>query len=125
MTDYNCIELARNAADFLKPYLIAQGGKLVNDGLSATREKFFGWLKSKFTKPAQSSALDVAVKSPHDEEAIESLRHQIQRALEQDLQFRKELLEILPPSVAQTATITGNDNKSAQVSGSGNTVNIG
>jgi hypothetical protein len=127
MTEYN--ELARATVDFLKPVLIAAGGKLAQDGLNAAREKFFGWLKSKFIKPAQSGALDVAAKAPHDPDALDSLQYQIQRALEQQEDFRKELLaqlpkEILPPGISQTANATGDSNVIAQNTGSGSSINI-
>jgi len=129
MTDYNCSELARTTVEFLKPYFLATGGKLAQDGLNAAREKVVGWLKSKFIKPAQSGALNVATQAPDDPEALESLQHQIQRALEQQEDFRKELLahlpkEILPPGVAQTANVTGDNNVAGQNVGSGNSIII-
>ena len=84
------------------------------------------WLKSKFTKPAQAAAVEVAAKASHDADALEALQHQIQRALEQDEAFRKELLallpkEALPPGIAQTANVTGNGNVVIQSTGSGST----
>jgi hypothetical protein len=129
MTDQNCLEVARSTVEFLKPYLVAAGGKVAQDSVDAVREKLFGWLKSKFIKPAQSAALDVAIKEPNDLEALESLRHQIQRALEQQEEFRKELLahlpqEILPTGIVQTATVTGDNNVTAQSTGCGNSINI-
>jgi hypothetical protein len=129
MSDCNYSELARNTVEFLKPYFIAAGGKLAQDGLNTAREKVFGWLKSKFIKPAQSAALEVATQAPHDPDALESLQHQIQRALEQQEEFRKELLahlpkEILPPGIVQTANVTGDNNVTAQSTGSGSSINI-
>jgi hypothetical protein len=122
-------ELAHATVEFLKPYLIAAGGKLAKEGLDAAREKVFGWLKTKFIKPAQSGALEEAVQSPQDAGAIEALQLQIRRALEQQEEFRKELLErlpkeIIPPGFAQTANVTGNDNDVVQIKGSGNTTSI-
>ncbi len=119
-----CTELAQTTVQFLKPYLVAAGGKLAQDGLNAAREKVFGWLKSKLIKPAQSGALDLAAKSPHDPDALESLQHQIQRALEHQEEFRKELLTLLPPGISQTANVTGDSNVIAQSTGSGNSINI-
>src|SRR5687768_6895559 len=106
-------ELARATVEFLKPYFVASGGKLVQDSLSAAREKVFGWLKSKFNKPAQSGALEEAAQAPQDAGALEALQLQIRRALEQHEEFRKELLErlpkeILPPGITQTANVSGN-----------------
>ena len=117
-------ELARATVDFLKPYLAAAGGKLAQDSLSAAREKVFGWLKSKFTKPAQSGALEEAAQAPQDAGALEALQLQIRRALEQQEEFRKELLErlpkeILPPGLTQTANVSGNANVTIQSAGSG------
>lgn len=119
-----CTELAHTTVEFLKPYLVAAGGKLAQDSLNAAREKVFGWLKSKFIKPALSGALDLAVKSPQDPDALESLQHQIQRALEHQEEFRKELLALLPPGISQTANVTGDSNVIAQSTGSGNSINI-
>lgn len=129
MTEQNCVELAHTTVEFLKPYLIAAGGKLAQDSLSAAGGKVFDWLKSKFTKPAQSAALGVAAQAPHDPDALESLQHQIQRALEQQEEFRDELLarlpkEIIPPGIVQTINVTGDQNAVAQNTGSGNTINI-
>jgi len=70
--DYNA--LAAAAMEFLKPCLLAQGGRLVEDGLSAARKKLFDWLKSKFTSRAQSGALEDAAQSPHDDKVMESLQ---------------------------------------------------
>ena len=117
-------ELARVTVEFLKPYLAAAGGKLVADGLSAARESVFGWLKSKFTKPAQSSALDDATQSPQDASALEALQLQIRRALERE-EFRQELIErlpkeLLPPGISQTSNVTGDGNVVVQSTGQGN-----
>jgi len=117
--------LAQATVDFLKPYLVAAGGKLAQDSLGVAREKVFGWLKSKFTKPAQSGALEEAAQSPQDAGALEALQLQIRRALEQQEEFRKELLEhlpkeVLPPGITQTANVTGNANVTIQSAGSGN-----
>ena len=118
-------EIARAAVTFLTPYFTAAGGKLVEDGLSTGRRKLMDWLKSRFTKPAQAAAMDVAVQSPDDADALESLQHQIQRALEQNETFRNELLallpeDILPPNIAQNANVAGTDNVVVQSTGSGN-----
>ena len=129
MTDSNYSELAHNTVEFLKPYLIAAGGTLAKGGLNAAREKVLGWLKGKLIKPAQSGALEVATKTPHDADALDALQHQILRALEQQEDFRKELLallpkEIIPPGIVQTANITGDNNVIAQNTGTGSTINI-
>ena len=117
-------EIARVTVAFLTPYFVAAGSKLVEDGLSAAREKVGAWLKSKFTKPSQTAVVEVAVQSPHDADAQEALQHQIRRALEEDESFRKELLELLSKEVkqriTQTANVTGNGNVVPQNAGSGN-----
>jgi hypothetical protein len=124
--DYS--QLAHNTIEFLKPYLAAEGGKLAKEGLSAAHERLFGWLKGRFTKPAQSGALAEAVQSPQDAGVLEALQVQIRRALEQQEEFRKELLERLPkeyhPQTTQTMNVTGHGNKSAQISGTGNSSSI-
>jgi hypothetical protein len=120
----NYAEIARATVMFLTPYFTAAGGKLVEDGLSVAREKVVSWLKSKFTKPAQVAALEVASKSPRDADALEALEHHIQRAMDQDEAFRKELLALLPkdalpPGIAQTTVVTGNKTVVVQSTGSG------
>jgi hypothetical protein len=117
-------ELARATVAFLTPYFAAAGGKLVEDSLSTAREKVVGWLKSKFTKPAQAAAVEVAAKTPQDADALEALQLQLRLALERDEAFRKELLallpkEALPPGVTQTASVSGNENVVAQSTSSG------
>jgi hypothetical protein len=124
--DYS--ELARVTVDFLKPYFVTTGGKLVQDSLNVAREKMFGWLKSRFTKPAQSGALQEAAESPDDTAALEALQLQIRRVLEQQEEFRKELLErlpkeVLPPGISQAANVRGKDNVTVQSTGHGN-INI-
>lgn len=116
-------KLAAETVGFLKPYIIAAGGKLAKDSLHAAREKVFGWLKSKFTKPVQTAALEEALQSPQDAGAFESLQLQIRLALEKQEDFRKELLELLPKEIVQTADVTGNANVTIQTTGSGN-INI-
>jgi len=50
---------------------------------------------------------------------------QIRRALEQQEEFRKELLEHLPKEViTQTANVTGDTNITLQNTGAGNSINI-
>jgi dTDP-4-amino-4,6-dideoxygalactose transaminase len=127
MSEYG--ELAQKTVEFLGPCLAAAGGKLVEDGMNAAREKVFDWLKSKFKKPAQSAALELAAKAPEDAESLAALQFQIERALEQQEEFRKELLErlpkeIVPAGVAQTLNVTGDNNVAGQFSGSGNSMNV-
>jgi len=115
--------LAKNTVDFLKPALIAAGKKLAVDGVDAAREKFFGWLKSKFTKPSQIEAVGRAAQSPQNDEALEPLRQQILHALE-DERFRNELVErlprgIVPPGIVQKAKVKGDGNIVIQSTGSG------
>ncbi len=124
--DYS--QLAYNKIEFLKPYLAAEGGALAKEGLSIAHKKLFDWLKGKFTKPAQNGALAEAVQTPQDAGALEALQLQIRRALEQQEEFRKELLERMPkefhPQTTQTINVTGDNNKSGQISGTGNSINI-
>ena len=119
-------ELAGASVSFLKPQLVAAGAKLVDDGLSAARAKLFDWLKGKFTKPAQSGVLEEAVQSPQDAGALETLQLQIRRALEQSEEFRRELLERLPPAFAQTvkqtSIVNGSGNQVIQIAGQNNKV---
>ena len=118
--------LAQATVAFLAPYLLNATGKLVDGGLDAARERVVTRLRSKFTKPAQAGALEAAAKAPNDAEALEELRHQLERALEHDEVFRKELIELLPKEAptpdAQSMNISGNRNIGVQSTGSGKIV---
>jgi hypothetical protein len=123
--DYAALSQATVA--FLTPYFLNATGKLIEGGLDAAREKTVAWLKSKFTKPAQVGALEVAAKAPGDADALEALRHQVERALQHDEAFRKELIEMLPeeaipPDIAQNMSISGSGSIGVQSAGSGNIV---
>jgi hypothetical protein len=122
-------ELARATVEFVKPYLAAAGTGLVQDGLGEARRRIIGWLKSKFTKPAQTGALAEAEASPEDAGAIEALQLQLRRLLEQQEALRQELLELLPkelhpPGTTQTSNQSGDHNVGVQNTGSGNNIHI-
>jgi hypothetical protein len=119
--------IAQATVTFLTPYFSEAAGKCVEDGLGVMRERFVNWLKGKFTKPAQASALEVAARAPGDAEALDALRYQIERALQLDESFRKDLLErlpkeALPPGIAQGINITGDGNVGIQNTGSGSNI---
>jgi hypothetical protein len=121
-------QVAANTIEFLKPCLLAEAGKLAKDGLDAARRKLFGWLKSKFTRRVQCGALEDAAQSPQDPAALKELQRQICLALEEQEDFRQELIELLPeelrPQTHQTANVAGDSNKTAQIIGDQNTLSI-
>ena len=122
--DLNCADLARAAVAFVAPKLAAAGGKLVEDGLTAARERVWDWLQRRLTRPAQSAAVTAAAQSPADAAALQDLQTLLQSALEQQAELRRELLALLPEpaksGLSQTAHVTGNANVTIQSTGSGN-----
>lgn len=68
------------------------------------------------------------MQSPQEDGALEALKLQIRRALEQQEEFRKELLERLPkefhPQITQAVNATGENIKIVQNKGDGNTISI-
>jgi hypothetical protein len=124
--DYS--QLAQSTVDFLKPVLVAEGGKIAAAGVGAAGKELLSWLKGRFTKPSQHAVLEEAVQSPEDSGALEALQLQIRLALERQEEFAKDLLERLPkefrPQTAETMIVIGDNNKGVQNTGSGNTISI-
>jgi hypothetical protein len=113
--------LAQQTVEFLKPVLVAAGGKIVKDKAG----EVWDWLKSQFTtRPAAAAALDEVEQTPANEDNWEALMVQIKKALKEDEGFGKRLVELLPKDVieraiSQKADIKGNKNITAQSAGSG------
>jgi len=123
-------ELANQALQFLKPHMLAVGGKLADQALAKAGPeagKVYGWLKSKLTRPTAVTALQQATAAPNDEQNWDDLRHQLETLL-QDESLRKELAALLPTASVSTTNQainqSGSQNAAAQVAGNRNSVNI-
>ncbi|MGE0683105.1 MAG: hypothetical protein AB7P69_19665 [Candidatus Binatia bacterium] len=118
----------------LTPFLPEAGkavAKRVGDAATDKTMQLYNFLKTKLTSPGAKEALTELEKTPNEEDQQTLFRLTLKKALVDDPHFRDELatlLQALAPQageVTQTANVMGNENKVAQVSGSGNTVVIG
>ncbi len=123
--DYTAFAVA--VMTFLQPFVMKGGAEAAKGAMGEAGKEVWGWLKSKFTKPAQQAAVADLEAAPQDEVNWDALKVQLIKALRDDEAFRLELLGQLPKEVqqhiTQTATVTGNGNVVTQIAGSGNTYN--
>jgi hypothetical protein len=119
--DYTALAVAVVA--FLQPYVMQGGAELAKGALGEAGKEAWGWLKSRFTQPAQQAAVAELEAAPQDEANWEALKVQLVKALRDDEAFRKELLGRLPEKVGQTLQISGTGNIGIQNTGSGS-INI-
>lgn len=125
-------ELAEQATAYLKPYLLAAGGKVAGDALQAGSRKvaeFYDWLKSQLTGPTAAAVIQELDEEPGDETNWQTLALQLQKRLQQDETFRQELCSRLPSDITQTdshqtQTLQGNDNVQIQSRGDGGNFQI-
>jgi hypothetical protein len=125
-------ELATAAVALVGPY-VAKGAeelaKKVGAEVGSRVVKLWDALKAKL---AGKEALADFEKQPEDADQQASLRVQLRKALEADPEFRAEvtrLVEAIPTeqraAIQQIANVTGNQNVTPQIAGSGNQVTIG
>jgi hypothetical protein len=117
--------LASTAISVLAPLLqkmaeggAAEAGKSVASGLL---EK----LKQRISHRGSKEALEDLARDPGDADAQGALRLQLRKAMETDPDFAAFLRQWVGDSktesgIAQSATVTGNDNTTMQIAGSGN-----
>jgi hypothetical protein len=122
MDDYTAMAMAVIA--FLQPYVLKGGAAMAKGTLGEAGKEVWGWLKTKFTKPAQQEAVKELEAAPQDETNWEALKVQLVKALRDDEAFRRELEARLPEpvkqSISQQMTISGTGNVGIQNAGSGN-----
>jgi hypothetical protein len=118
--------LAASAVALLASFFQKAGEKAVEKLGESAAGSLYDVLKSKLQPPAAREALADLAQAPDVADAQAALRVALRKALEQD----PELARALQGLVAQAAThgqqldVAGNANKTAQVSGTGNKVNI-
>jgi hypothetical protein len=126
--------LATTAVACLVPFLTEAGkavAKRVGDAATDKTVQLYNFLKTKLTSPGASEALTKLEKTPDQQKRQDLFRLTLEETLVDDAKFRDELaalLQALAPQaggVTQTATVVGNENEVAQVSGTGNTVVMG
>ncbi len=121
------IALATSAVAILAPLLqkaVEKGAEEVGkSAVSALLDK----IKTRLTHAGAKEAFDDLAQQPADPAAQGALSMQLRKALEADpalAAFLKQWIDEskLQAAVSQTANLHGNDNKTIQISGSGNTV---
>ena len=121
--------LAASAVALLSPYLVKGSEEFAKKVGGAAFEgvgKLAALVREKLAGPV--AELEAA---PADEDNQTLLRIQLKKALEADSAFAEQVQALLSDiekdggaPVTQISTITGDNNKSAQITGSGNTVNM-
>ena len=119
--------LASPAVAALVPLLTKATEKGIEKAGEQVSVTLFDALKKRFSSPAAQGSMDVLAKMPADTDAQAALRLQLRMAMEADPALAASLQEMLgkhagPGATTQTTTVTGNQNRTAQIVGSGNTV---
>jgi len=117
MFDY--AEMARKAIDFVWPVLAAGGVAVAVGAAEKAGADVWDWLKRKLRTPAGEAALSEAQRDPSSEIKRQILTLQLQKLLDEDESARKELTDLLPAVVWQSARVEGDGDVVIQVSGSG------
>jgi hypothetical protein len=125
------ITLAGAAVALVTPYL-AEGGKelakKVGGEAGAQIVKLYEKVKAKLTGGGGEALADLE-KQPNDADSQAALRVQLKKALEADPAFRAELGALVEEirakggeQIIQSANVTGDQNVTTQIAGSGNVV---
>ena len=122
--------LAASAVAALVPLLEKAAGKGFEKLGETTAGTLFEKLKSRLTKASAQEALEDLAKAPQDSTNQDLVKGQITKALKEQPELVAELQAWLKaagaeaPGVSQGMNVSGDGNKLAQVSGSGNAVHI-
>ncbi len=126
--------LAASAVALLAPYVVKGSeafAKKVGDAAFEGVGKLLSLVKGKLTGPAAAEVITDLEAKPEDERRQGALIVQLEKALEADPAFAEELQMLVKDietkggaPVTQITDITGDHNKSTQISGSDNTVNM-
>jgi hypothetical protein len=124
-------ELAKTVVDFIRPHFLLAAGDLTDDFLAVPRKVLFEWLKARFSKPLQVTALEHLERTPNDEDVVDNVASQLQRQLDKDAEFKDGVISRLPMElrkvqITQHAGVTGDRNTFIQLGdGRHATFNIG
>lgn len=119
--------LATNAMALLTPLLIKATEGAAEEVGKSTVSSLLAKLKQRLIHPSAQEALDDLAQQPVDSAAQGALTMQLRKALAADPgleEFFKEWMKDAAPAagITQTATVQGNQNKTVQIAGSGNSV---
>ncbi|BDC50917.1 hypothetical protein F183_A32330 [Bryobacterales bacterium F-183] len=120
-TDY--MLLASTLFNFLLPHLNYVRGKVADSALSESGKALVGLLKDKWLGKSEAAKAVVAAADPADSNDRDAILAQLKKALKADPEFAKEA-EKLATNAGLQLSITGDNNKTAVVQGTGNTVSI-
>jgi hypothetical protein len=124
-------ELAKTVVDFLRPHFTQAAGDLTDDMFAVPRKLLFEWLKERFSKPLQVTALEHLERTPDDEDVADNVASQLQRQLDKDVEFKDGVIYRLPielrkERIVQRAGVRGHGNTVIQLGdGRHATLNIG
>ena len=110
-------ELAKTVVDFLRPHFTQAAGDLTDDMFAVPRKLLFEWLKERFSKPLQVTALEHLERTPDDEDVADNVASQLQRQLDKDAEFKDGVISRLPMELRKVRIV-----QDAGVRGHGNTV---
>ncbi len=117
--------LALSVFNFLLPHLDYIRGKVADAALTESGKALVGVLKDRWltkSETAQGAVADAAA-NPADPDNREAVVTQLRKALKSDPEFAEEVARLAAAAGIQF-TITGDNNKTAVVQGSGNIVDI-
>ena len=122
--------LASTALGTVLGYLGSKAVEVADEATKAAGAKVMEWLSSKLTGTGAQEALAKLTANPDSRGAQKMVEGALETHLEDEPSLVGELHELLEAAgvqttVTQTMDINGDNNKGAQVAGSGNTVNIG
>ena len=129
--------LAQQAMTALGPLLPLAGtyaaGRAVEGFFHEPGAKLYDWLTSKVKGTPAAATLDRAVAEPENRHRLDALRGEIEELAEKDAEFRDQLAGLLKEiagetvsvKATQTATQTGDNNKSVQAAGKDIDIRIG
>jgi len=126
--------LTQQAMAVLGPFLPSAAsytaGRVAEGFLRQPGAKLYDWLTAKFKGSESATVLERAKAEPENQRRKDALQLEIEDLAEKDSQFREELAKLLQDIGAgseafkQISDQIGDNNKSAQIIGSGNNVQI-
>ena len=120
-------QLAPLALNFLLSHLDYIRGKVTDGALTESGKALVAVVKEKWLakNATASAAVEEVAKDPGDADNRAALLAFLSKALKADPEFAADVARLMPATPQQGLNQSGDNNKGAVVSGSGNTVSIG
>jgi hypothetical protein len=123
------VELATAAATFFGAKAAGKMAETVGSEVGTRAIKLYDTIKAKLTGAAAQEALAEFEAKPDDARRKGALEVQLEKAIEADPEFRETLAALVEEikakggdAIVQTANVTGDQNVTTQIAGSGNVV---